>query len=154
VSVLTGILLAIVGGSLISVQNLLNSRVSQHVGTWTTATWVLGLGCIASLVLGLTLKGADGFTFHRMEPWHWFSGVTGVVVVTSLVLGIKNLGPTLAISIVLTSQLTSALLWDAWGGFALPTFPLTIKHLIGVLVIIAGIALFKLGEARTARAPK
>jgi transporter family-2 protein len=61
----------------------------------------------------------------------------------------KRLGPTYAISIVLTAQLGTALLWDSLGWLGLEKIPFTFNKLIGVLVIIGGILVFKFGHGRT-----
>ncbi|GJM69272.1 hypothetical protein HMSSN036_14880 [Paenibacillus macerans] len=52
-----GILLALVAGSLVGIQNIFNNKVNEHTGTWTTTTLVLGLGFAASFVIGLLLEG-------------------------------------------------------------------------------------------------
>ncbi|MDF2910343.1 MAG: rane protein, partial [Sporolactobacillus laevolacticus] len=82
----------------------------------------------------------------NMEPWYWFSGLIGVGVVVCLVNGIKLLGPTFAISLVMTSQLGFALLWDSLGWLGLVQVPFTLKQFIGALVIMSGVLVFKLSE--------
>lgn len=86
-----------------------------------------------------------------MQPWYWFSGLIGVGVVTCLVQGIRLLGPTLAVSIALTSQLSFALLWDSLGWMGLTQVPFTWKQLSGVLVVIVGMLVFKWGGQKRAR---
>ncbi|MGF7048271.1 transporter family-2 protein [Paenibacillus sp. DS2015] len=143
-----GIVLAIVAGSLVSLQNIFNSKVNEQAGSWATTTLVLGMGFLASLVMGLIFEGKELFTLHDMQLWYWFSGIIGVGVVICMVQGIKRLGPTYAISIVMTAQLGCALLWDSMGWLGLKQVPFTFKQLIGVLVIIGGICIFKLGGER------
>lgn len=146
---LIGLLLALIAGSLVSLQNIFNSKVNEHTGSWSTTTLVLGMGFIASLVMGLIMEGGNMFTLQHMQPWYWISGVIGVGVVICLVQATRLLSPTYAISIVLTSQLGFALLWDSLGWMGLTRVPFTPKQLIGVLVIVGGILLFKLGGGRT-----
>lgn len=145
---IVGLLLALTAGALVSLQNIFNSKVNEHAGTWTTTTLVLGMGFLASFGIGLLLEGKHLFSLANMQPWYWFSGIIGVGVVISLVQGIRLLGPTYAISIVLTSQLGFALLWDSLGWFGLEQVPFTSKQLFGVLVIIAGVIVFKVGGGR------
>ncbi|MHA6532060.1 DMT family transporter [Paenibacillus sp. BAC0078] len=145
---LIGLLLALIAGSLVSLQNIFNSKVNEHTGSWSTTTLVLGMGFIASLAMGLIMEGGDMFTLQHMQPWYWFSGMIGVGVVICLVQATKLLSPTYAISIVLTSQLGFALLWDSLGWLGLTKVPFTSKQLIGVLVIVGGILVFKLGGGR------
>jgi bacterial/archaeal transporter family-2 protein len=65
-----------------------------------------------------------------------------------LVQGVRRLGPTYAISIVLTSQLGFALLWDSLGWLGLDKVIFTPNKWIGVLVIVAGIIVFKISGGR------
>ncbi|TFE24512.1 DMT family transporter [Cohnella luojiensis] len=145
---IAGLLLALIAGSLVSLQNIFNSKVNERAGSWATTTIVLGLGFLASLTIGLIFEGKHLFILQNMQPWYWISGLIGVGVVVCLVQGIRLLGPTYAISIVLTSQLGFALLWDSLGWLGLEKVPFTFKQLIGVLVIVGGIIVFKIGGRR------
>ncbi|MDO3676176.1 DMT family transporter [Paenibacillus ehimensis] len=145
---IAGLSLALIAGSLVGLQNIFNSKVNERAGSWATTTLVLGLGFLASLALGLIVEGKQLFAPHPMQLWYWFSGLIGVGVVTCLVQGIRLLGPTYAVSIVLTAQLGFALLWDSLGWMGLDKVPFTFSKLIGVLVIVGGIVVFKLGGKR------
>ncbi|MCY9656420.1 DMT family transporter [Paenibacillus chondroitinus] len=146
-----GFLLALLAGSLVGLQNIFNSMVNERAGTWATTALVLGLGFLASMTIGFLFEGKQLFALQTMQTWYWFSGLIGVGVVVCMVQGIKRLGPTYAISIVLTSQLAFALLWDTLGWLGLTQVPFTFKQLIGVLVIVGGILVFKLGGDREDR---
>ncbi|MCI3919559.1 DMT family transporter [Paenibacillus sp. TRM 82003] len=144
---IVGVGLAIAAGALVGLQNVFNSKVNERAGTRTTTAVVLGMGFMASLLFGLLFEGAGLFRVSSMQPWFWFSGLIGVGVVTCLVQGIRLLGPTYAVAIAMTSQLGFALLWDTTGWLGLEKLPFTWSKLIGVLVIVAGIVTFKLGDA-------
>lgn len=143
-----GLICAIIAGTLVSLQNIFNSKVNEKAGSWTTTSLVLGLGCLASLILGLAFEGLELFDLQNMKLWYWFSGLLGIGVITGIVQGIRYLGPTLAISVVLTSQLGFAVLWDSLGWMGLEKVPFTLQQLIGVLVILAGVIVFKWSEGR------
>ncbi|MFE4712430.1 DMT family transporter [Paenibacillus sp. NPDC056722] len=142
---LAGILLALIAGSLVGLQNIFNSKVNEHTGSWSTTTLVLGMGFIASLTISLIVEGKGTFALQNMQPWYWISGMIGVGVVICLVQGVKLLGPTFAISIVMTSQLAFALLWDSMGWLGLEKVPFNFNQFLGVLVIVGGIIVFKFG---------
>lgn len=142
---ITGLLLAFMAGALVSVQNIFNKKVEEHAGSWPTTTLVLGMGFAASLTIGLFAEGRGLFVLDNMQVWYWFSGLLGVGVVTCIVQGVKLLGPTFATSIILTSQLALALIWDSFGWLGIDKVPFTPNKLLGVLVIVAGIMVFKLG---------
>lgn len=145
---LIGLLFAILAGILVGLQNIFNTRVNDQAGTWSTTALVLGLGFLASMTLGVVFEGKELFVLKNMETWFWFSGLIGVGVVVCLVQGTRLLGLTFAISIVLTSQLGSALMWDSLGLFGLEKIPFTSQQLLGVLVIIGGVIVFKFGGSR------
>ncbi|MFD1177928.1 DMT family transporter [Paenibacillus puldeungensis] len=146
-----GILLALLAGSLVGIQNIFNNKVDDRAGTWTTTALVLGLGFIASMTIGWFMEGNQLFHLGPMQPWFWFSGLIGVGVVTCMVQGVKKLGPTYAVAIVMTSELGVALLWDTFGWLGMSKVPFSPKQLIGVLIIVGGIFVFKLGGRREDR---
>ncbi|TQR18688.1 DMT family transporter [Psychrobacillus vulpis] len=147
---LVGLSMALIAGSFLSLQNIFNTKVNEHTGSWAATTLILGMGFIASLIIGFIVEGGDLLVFQNMKTWYWFSGFIGVGVVTCLIQGIKLLGPTYAISIVLTSQLCFALLWDSLGWLGLEQVPFSLQKLLGVLIIIGGIIVFKFGGERVA----
>ncbi|WP_211748307.1 DMT family transporter [Paenibacillus sp. Marseille-Q4541] len=144
-----GIILALVAGSFVALQVIFNSKMGEHTGSWLTTTIVLGLGAVAALTVSLLLEGTSGYHMENMKTWYWISGAIGVGVVFSLMQAIKALGPTFATSIVLTSQLSFALLWDSLGLFGLEKIEFTFNKFLGVLVIIGGILVFKYGERQS-----
>ncbi|ANY68311.1 hypothetical protein BBD42_18900 [Paenibacillus sp. BIHB 4019] len=145
---MTGILFSLMAGALVSIQAIFNSKVNERAGTWATTTLVLGLGFLASMTIGFILEGKQLFAWQEMQPWFWFSGLIGVGVVMSLVQAMKRLSPTIAISIVMTSEVLFALLWDSLGWMGLEQVPFTINKLLGVMVIIGGIFVLKFGGSR------
>jgi bacterial/archaeal transporter family-2 protein len=145
---LFGLLFAVIAGGLVGLQNIFNSKVNEKAGSWVTTTVVLGLGFLASFLFGLLFEGRALFNLTNIQWWHWFSGLLGIGVVTGIVQAIKFLGPTFAISIVLTSQLGFALLWDSLGWMGLEKVPFTEKQLLGVMIILAGVIVFKWSEGR------
>ncbi|WP_400245032.1 DMT family transporter [Niallia sp. JL1B1071] len=148
-----GLLIAFISGSLVGVQNIFNNRVNQKAGLWATTTLVLALGFIASFILGFITEGTGLFHLENMQTWYWFSGIIGVGVVVCMTKGIRNLGATYAVSISLSSQLVFALLFDSLGLLGLEKVPFTPQQLIGVLVIIGGILVFKMGGASEKKQP-
>ncbi|MCM3665882.1 DMT family transporter [Mesobacillus subterraneus] len=143
-----GLICAIIAGTLVSLQNIFNSKVNEQAGSWMTTTLVLGLGSLASFILGLFFEGGQLFDLQQMKWWYWISGLLGIGVITGIVQGIRYLGPTFAISIVLTSQLGFAVLLDSLGWMGLEKVPFTLKQLFGVVLILGGVIVFKWSEGR------
>jgi bacterial/archaeal transporter family-2 protein len=140
---LAGLIIAIIGGAFVGIQNIFNSRVNERAGTISTTTLVLGLGCLASFIIGIFVEGTSMFNLENMKTWYWFGGLTGIGVVACIVQSFKYLRPTYAMSIVLVAQLAIAILFDTQGWLGLEKMALTPNKLIGALVIVAGILVFK-----------
>ncbi|MCM3281121.1 DMT family transporter [Exiguobacterium sp. MER 193] len=148
-----GMMLAVIGGMLVCVQNTFNANVKKRVGAWATTTLVLCLGFLASLLIGLFQEGGGLFRVEEMETWYWFSGIIGVGVVMSVTQGVEHLGPSYAISIVMVSQILFALLWDTLGWFGLTAVPFTWKTVVGIVLIVGGVLVFQLsGKVKPTRA--
>jgi transporter family-2 protein len=60
------LLLALIACSLVSLQNIFNSKVNEHAGAWATTALVLGLGLLASLTFGLIFEGKHLFTLPQL----------------------------------------------------------------------------------------
>lgn len=138
-----GFTLAFLSGLLVGLQNIFNSKMRERANTWITTTIVLGMGFAASFVIGIVAEGKGMFALQHMKIWYSFSGIVGVVIVVSLVEGIKRLGPTLAVSVMMVSQLGFALLFDSLGWLGLDKIAISPSRVAGLLVVIAGIAVFK-----------
>ncbi|EIM05943.1 hypothetical protein A1A1_13752 [Planococcus antarcticus DSM 14505] len=139
-----GILLALLGGAFVCLQNTFNANVKKRVSVWNTTALVLLLGFLASLAAGLTFEGSGLFRFQA-QPWFWFSGILGVGVVACVTQGVQILGPSRAISLIMVSQIFFGLMWDTLGWFGLEKIPFTWQSLFGVLLISSGIVLFQSG---------
>lgn len=146
-----GMLLAMAAGSMVSVQTMFNTKVNAAVSSRGTTALVLGMGFLASLVVGLLVSGADFFAVKSMPLWYWFSGLVGIGVVTCIVSGIKHLGASFSTSVLMSSQLICALWWDSMGWFGLERVPFTWQKGIGVVVLIVGLVLFKMKPAQGAK---
>ena len=94
-----GILLALLGGAFVCLQNTFNANVKKQVSVWSTTALVLLLGFLASLAAGLAFEGSRLFEFQA-QPWFWFSGILGVGVVACVTQGVQLLGPSRAISLL------------------------------------------------------
>ncbi|MNI30972.1 hypothetical protein D3C73_848360 [compost metagenome] len=58
-------------------------------------------------------------------------------------MGIKSLGTTCSIAIILVAQLTAAALIDAFGLFDTDKITFGVNEIIGIILMIIGIVIFK-----------
>lgn len=137
-----GLLLALIAGTFIGVQNIFNRHLNEHVSGWAATSFVLLTGSAASLVFGLLFDRAQLFDFSGMKFAYWFFGLVGIGVIFSMMSAMKKLGPTKAVIISVIAQLTCSLLFDAVGLLALPQMAITWRDLVGLCLMIGGIFVF------------
>ena len=110
-----GILFSILAGAAMSVQGVLNTRLSEKAGLYEANVWVQGTAFALSL-LAVWLLGKGSFREVFQAPkWTLLGGVLGIVITITVMLGIGRLSPTVAISTILIAQLFVAALIDAFG---------------------------------------
>jgi transporter family-2 protein len=138
-----GVILSIVAGVAMSLQGVFNTRLGDKIGTWETNVIVQATGLILSLI-ALFIAGSGSFkNIKDANKLYLLGGALGVIIIITVMTGIKSLGPTCAISIILVAQLTAAAIIDAFGLFDSTKVAFGTTKIIGVIVMIAGILIFK-----------
>lgn len=138
-----GIILSVLSGLCMSIQGVFNSRLSDKIGTIETNVFVQGTAFILSVMI-LIFYHKNNFKNIKDVNFIYLSGGLLAVVITYTVMkGISSLGTTHAISLILLSQLTSAAIIDALGLFGAEKISFGLNEIIGVVMIFAGIIIFK-----------
>jgi transporter family-2 protein len=138
-----GIILSIVAGIAMSLQGVFNTRLGDKIGTWETNVFVQGTGLILSLVAFFIAGNGSFKEIKDSNKLYLLGGALGVIIIITVMMGIKSLGPTCAISIILVAQLTAAALIDAFGLFDSTKVVFGTTKIVGVIVMIVGILIFK-----------
>lgn len=138
-----GIISSLIAGLSMSLQGVFNTRLGDKIGQWETNVFVQGTGFILTLI-ALFIFGRGNFkNIKNSNKLYLLGGLLGVIIIFTVMQGIKSLGPTCSIAIILVAQLTSAALIDALGLFDTPQVKFGMTKLIGVGVMIIGIIIFK-----------
>lgn len=136
-----GIIMCIISGAAMSVQGVFNTRLSEQTGLLESNFIVQATALVLAAV---SLFWADGNMAKALSvnKLYLTGGVLAMVITLTVMLGIKNLTPTIAISIILISQLAAAALIDAFGLFGSERAVFGIRKIIGLAVMLGGIILF------------
>ncbi|KOP79660.1 DMT family transporter [Cytobacillus solani] len=138
-----GVLFAIIAGIFISLQGVFNSRLGEELSPWHTTTMVHLVGLTFSAIIYLFVR--DGRKGFKEVPFIYvLGGMFGVVIVVGEMTAINLLGMSLAIAILLIAQLLCAFMVDAKGLFGMNKIHVTIHQVIGMVMMIAGVTIFKL----------
>ena len=136
--------MSIVAGALMSLQGVFNTRLSEKIGLYQSNAFVQGTAFILSLIVMLIFGKISEFKeIGNVNKIYLLGGALGLGITITVMLSIKGLSPTYAISIILISQLLVAAIIDAFGLFGSEKIPFTWNKYIGILVMIAGVLLFK-----------
>lgn len=136
-------ILAIISGLAMSIQGVFNTRLGEKIGCWETNAIVQGIAFALTLVILFFFRDGDFSELKNANKLYLLGGALGVVITVTVMKSIGSLGTTLGIGVILIAQLTAAALIDAFGLFGTEKVPFTFHQILGVVIMLAGIILFK-----------
>lgn len=139
-----GITFAILAGLFISLQGVFNTRLSEKLGFWETNTFVHGTGFALTLLLMFIYGNGSFAGVGQVNKLYLLGGALGVMIVFSVMNAISALGATYCIAILLVTQLIVATVIDSFGLFGSPVIKFDITKFIGLVVMVAGILIYKM----------
>ena len=141
---MVGILFSLLTGILVSLQVVFNNRVSDKIGLWETTVIVHAVGLIFGIILMAVFGDGNLGKIGEVKKLYLIGGMFGVIIVYSSMVGIILLGAAFSTSVMLIAQLIVATAIDAFGLFGASRIEFDFTKLLGVLIMIIGIMVFKL----------
>jgi bacterial/archaeal transporter family-2 protein len=138
-----GIIFSIIAGVAMSLQGVFNTRLGDKIGIWETNVFVQATGLILCVIIFLIAGNGNFKNIMDVNKLYLLGGILGVIIIFTVMTGIKSLGPACSISIILVAQLSAAAIIDAFGLFDSTKLVFGPTKIIGVIVMIAGIIIFK-----------
>ncbi|MBE5947851.1 MAG: DMT family transporter [Lachnospiraceae bacterium] len=139
-----GILIALISGALMSIQGVFNTEVTKNTSMWVSNTWVQ-ITALLVCVVGWFVTGRESFggLFKLENKYMLLGGVIGAFITFTVVKSMSQLGPAKAVLLIVVSQLLVAYLIEVFGIFGVEKVGFEWKKVIGMLLAIAGIVIFK-----------
>lgn len=143
---MTGILIAIVSGALMSIQGVFNTGLTKQTSVWMAAAYVqLSAFIICLLAWFLTGRGGTlGALFGIENKYMLLGGVLGALITITVIKSMSNLGPAKAVLLIVVAQLLVAYLIELFGLFGTEKAPFVWQKFAGLLLSAGGIVLFSL----------
>lgn len=138
-----GWLFSAIAGAAMSVQGVINTRLSEKIGLYESNMFVQGTAFLFSLLAMWFLGKGQLRELGSVNKVYWLGGVIGLVITITVMLGMKALSPTVAVSTILLTQLIVAALIDAFGWFGTEKVPFHWQQFAGVALIAVGVICFK-----------
>ena len=140
---LWGIIFSIIAGMAMSVQGVMNTRLGEGIGNMEANTFVQGTAFALALIVLIFWRQGSFTALGQVNKLYWLGGVLGIVITLTVMLGIKSLGATLSISMILISQLLIAGVIDAFGLMGSEKVAFGWSKYVGLALMTGGMLLFK-----------
>ena len=139
-----GILFSAIAGAAMSLQGVFNARLADKVGIFESNAFVQGTAFFLALIVTFVAGNGSLDNLGAANKIYWLGGALGIVITISVMLGMKSLGPTVTVSVILIAQLLVAALIDAFGLFGAEQTPFTWTKYLGMALMLSGVIVFKL----------
>ena len=113
---MTGFLIALLSGALMSVQGVFNTQVTKTTGVWVSNGWVQ-LSAFAVCLLVWFFTGRDSVaSIAQVQPKYMLlGGVIGAGITWTVIKSIDALGPAKSALLIVIAQLAVAYLIQLFG---------------------------------------
>lgn len=140
---MSGVIFSIIAGAAMSIQGVMNTRLSDKIGLYESNVIVQGVAFVLALIAVWILGKGNFREIGNVNKLYLLGGVIGFIITITVMLGIGKLSPTVAISIILIAQLLVAALIDAFGLMDSPKVAFGLNKYAGMILMIGGVLLFK-----------
>ncbi len=139
-----GFLFSVIAGAAMSFQGVMNTRLSDKIGLWEANTFVQGTAFALSLLVMLLFGKGQLSAIGTVPKGYWLGGAIGLVITVTVMLSIKGLDATVAISTILIAQLLTAAMIDGFGWLGQEKVTMNFRHYLGLALMLGGVVVFKL----------
>lgn len=133
----------VAAGAVLATQAPINAALAGQTGDPLVAACISFL--VGTVVLGAiwVSRGTALPTgiVTAAPPWVWFGGALGAFYIAAMIWAVPVIGAFSATMAVIVGQLTAALVLDRIGAFGLPVHEISPARLIGLVLVLAGLAL-------------
>lgn len=138
-----GFLFAVIAGAAMSVQGVMNTRLQDKAGIWEANAFVQGTAFLLSLAVMWIFGNGSLKALLAVPKGYLLGGALGLVITVTVMLAIKGMNATVAISTILIAQLLVAALIDGFGWMGQEKVAFGWRQIAGVALMLGGVMLFK-----------
>ena len=139
-----GILIALLSGALMSIQEVFNTEVTRQSSIWVSAGWVQLTAFVTCLVMWLLTGRPEVQGIWQVRPWYMLSGgVIGALITWTVIRSVESLGPARSALLIVVAQIAVAYGIEVFGLFGVEKSGWEWKKAIGALTAVIGIIIFQ-----------
>lgn len=138
-----GLIFSIMAGLLVALQSVFNTSVTDKIGFWETNTFVHGTGFLFTFIIMMLFGNGTFKRIGEVNKLYLLGGIFGALIVFCVTKSISLAGATMTVSVMLIAQLIMSTCIDSLGLFGMEKIEFHFTRILGVLVMIAGVVIFK-----------
>ena len=139
-----GFFIALISGALMSIQGVFNTQVTKTSGIWVANAFVQLTALLVCLGVWLVSDRSSFGTLLKVEPKYMLlGGAIDAFITYTVIKSMEMLGPARAVMLIVIAQLIIAYVIELLGLFGVEKQPLEWRKILGMLVAIVGIVIFK-----------
>jgi transporter family-2 protein len=131
-------------GGAVAAQAPINNVLSKHVGNFgaVSVNFMVGTVCVLFITFALA-GGLHGEAGSEGPAWYYWilGGVAGVIIVTTTLITVRELGAGGVTAATIAGQLTLSVVLDRLGVFGLDERAITWQKLLGIALLTSGVFL-------------
>lgn len=141
---MVGFLIAILSGTLMSIQGVFNTQVTKQSGIWIASAFVQLTALLVCICAWLIKERTPISSLLNIEPKYMLlGGVIGAFITITVILSMDKMGPAKAVMCIVIAQLLTAYLIELTGMFGVEKQPFEWRKMLGFAVAVAGVIIFK-----------
>lgn len=140
-----GIIVAVISGTLMSIQGVFNTGVTKETSVWVSSSFVQFTALLVCLAAWF-FTGKEGSFANLFKVDHKYmllGGAIGAFITFTVIKSMETIGPARAAIFIVVAQLLVAYIIELFGMFGVEKSPFEFRKLIGMAIIIGGIITFK-----------
>lgn len=139
-----GFIYSAVAGAAMSIQGVMNTRLSDKIGLYESNVFVQGTAFALSLIAMWILGRGNFRAIGDVNKGYLLGGALGIVITITVMLSMSRLTPATAVSAILIAQLFTAAVIDAFGLMGTEKEAFGWNKYVGLALMVGGMLLFKL----------
>lgn len=133
------ILLAVIGGAVLSIQAACNGQLGSKVGVFRSAFLTFSVGAIVTALLIFFFEPKHALTLLDVPKWQLLGALCGVPYILIMVLAVQRIGTAVATVAVIFGQLAMSMLIDNFGWLGNESIPFSTTRLAAIACLGAAL---------------
>lgn len=139
-----GYIIALISGALMSIQGVFNTEVTKNTSMWVCNCFVQFTALLAGLAVWIATDRSSFMELGKISPKYMLlGGVIGTAITYTVIKSMSSLGPAKSVMVIVVSQVVVAYIIELFGMFGVDKVDFEMKKVLGVILAVGGIILFK-----------